>query len=184
MRVNEDWESMPLNPDMRKYAQAVHDYQMEERKTMIRFAPMLCRCQPRYDWRFPAAPQEECVIHTTIAFDRNGEWMLPGLLHEFPDLAGSLGLPVFGVQVRDDNRVGHLPQPVRHMHARLHDGEYRLVQQDCQSQLDGELNVHLFRVGDQGHDVRGFGHRLDGVPAVVGDEIVPVAHFSFSACLR
>ena len=73
MLEHEDWESMPLNPDVRKYAKAVHDYQMEERETMLRFAPMLCRCQLWYDWRSPAAPQEECMIHTTVAFGRNGE---------------------------------------------------------------------------------------------------------------
>lgn len=66
---------MPLNPEVRAYAKAVGDYQMEERQTLIRFAPMLCRCQPWYNWRFPAAPQEECMIHTTVMFDRKGEWM-------------------------------------------------------------------------------------------------------------
>ena len=75
MREHPDWESMPLNPDMRQYVKAVHDYQVEERQTMVRFAPMLCQCQRWYDWRFPVAPQAECMIHTTIAFDSKGDWL-------------------------------------------------------------------------------------------------------------
>jgi hypothetical protein len=75
VREHPDWESMPLNPDMRTYVKAVHDYQMEERQTMVRFAPMLCQCQRWYDWRFPVAPQAECMIHTTIAFDSKGDWL-------------------------------------------------------------------------------------------------------------
>lgn len=76
MREHDEWPSMPLDPDVRRYAKAVSDYQMEERATMNRFAPMLCRCQAWYDWRMPEAPQVDCMIHTTIMFGRDGELML------------------------------------------------------------------------------------------------------------
>lgn len=75
MREAEDWRDMPLSPDVKRYIEATGRAHLEERRLMLRFAPMLCRCRPWYDWRDPGPPQEDCYVHTTVMFDRRGEWM-------------------------------------------------------------------------------------------------------------
>ena len=72
---DEDWDKLPLSPDVRRYIDAATRYSLEERRLMLRFAPVLCRCRTWYDWRYPGPPQEDCVIHTTIMFDRKGDWL-------------------------------------------------------------------------------------------------------------
>ena len=69
------FEDMPLHPAVKRYIEASREASREERETMLRFAPMLCRCQRWYDWRDPAVPQEECYVHTTIMLTQTGEWL-------------------------------------------------------------------------------------------------------------
>jgi hypothetical protein len=66
---------VPLNADVRRYIKALNDYHLEERQQMVRFAPMICQCRPWFDWQYDGPPQADCTIHTTIMFDRDGDWL-------------------------------------------------------------------------------------------------------------
>lgn len=72
---SEDWEDMPLSEDLRKYIEASSQLSLAERHTQLRFAAFLCRCQPWYDHADPAPAQHECLVHTTVMFDKRGQWL-------------------------------------------------------------------------------------------------------------
>ncbi len=65
---------MPLSPEVRRFIQATRQTHLDERRALIRFAPLLCTCTRWYDWRHPEAPQVDCMVHTTIIYDQ-GEWL-------------------------------------------------------------------------------------------------------------
>ena len=71
----EDLHDVPLSADALRYIAATRRASLEERQSMIRFASVLCRCPAWYDFRDPQAPQERCVVHTTILFDMKGDWL-------------------------------------------------------------------------------------------------------------
>lgn len=73
--MQDDFRDLPLHPDVKRYIEATSQAHVNERAAMLRFAPVLCRCQRWYDWRHPAAPQEDCYVHTTIMFGESGEWL-------------------------------------------------------------------------------------------------------------
>jgi len=73
---SQDWEDIEhLSAEMRRYIEATSAQSMAERQAQIRFAAILCRCRPWYskDDRGPA--QYGCAVHTTIVFEKNGEWL-------------------------------------------------------------------------------------------------------------
>lgn len=74
MRDNEDWVDMDLETEVHRYIEARSQLNLDARKALVRFAAILCRCEPWYDYRDPAPAQSGCTIHTTIMFDRDGEW--------------------------------------------------------------------------------------------------------------
>lgn len=71
----EDWGDLPLSPDMHKYIEASAQQSLKERRTQIQFAAILCRCQPWYNHENPAPAQHACTVHTTIMFDKRGDWL-------------------------------------------------------------------------------------------------------------
>jgi hypothetical protein len=73
MRGSEEWEH--ADAGMRRYIEASNDQTTEERKMQVRFAAVLCQCSPWYDHEDPGPAQYGCLIHTTIMFDRHGEWL-------------------------------------------------------------------------------------------------------------
>lgn len=76
MSDRENWRDLTLlPPEVRRYIEASRQASMDERQMMIRFAPVLCRCIPWYDYEDPRPPQEDCLVHTTIMFDPKGEWL-------------------------------------------------------------------------------------------------------------
>lgn len=74
MVEREDWRDLPLTPEIKRFIEASRRTHMDERQSLVRFAPMLCTCSPWYDWKNPEAPQLDCMVHTTIMFD-NGTWL-------------------------------------------------------------------------------------------------------------
>lgn len=74
MRDHDDWEDGPITPEIRRFIDATGRASMEERQAMVRFAPMLCRCAPWYDYQNPGPPQADCYVHTTLMFDMKGGW--------------------------------------------------------------------------------------------------------------
>ena len=75
MRESEDWDGMALSADVRRYVEASTQQSLDERRMQIRFAAVLCRCEPWYDHGDPAPAQYGCLVHTTIMFDRLGDWL-------------------------------------------------------------------------------------------------------------
>lgn len=73
--MDDHYGDLPLHPDVKRYIEASRQASLDERTTLVRFAPVLCRCQRWYDWRAPVAPQEDCYVHTTVMFDRSGDWL-------------------------------------------------------------------------------------------------------------
>lgn len=45
------------------------EMQMAERHAVIRWAPLLCRCERRFDWRSYGPPQADCPVHGVLAFN-------------------------------------------------------------------------------------------------------------------
>jgi hypothetical protein len=70
----DDWLDLPLSAEAKRFIEATRQASMTERETMMEFAAILCRCTPWYDYRNPRAPQESCVVHTTVMFDMKGGW--------------------------------------------------------------------------------------------------------------
>lgn len=75
MSEHEDWFDLPLNPETRRFIDATRQAHLDERAMILRFAPVLCRCTRWYDHQNPRAPQEECMVHTTIMFGMKGDWL-------------------------------------------------------------------------------------------------------------
>lgn len=74
MEEHDDWLDLPLRPEVKRLVDATRRAHLDERQLMLRFAPVLCTCTPWYNWRNPQAPQLDCMVHTTIMFDGDGEW--------------------------------------------------------------------------------------------------------------
>ena len=74
MNNHEDWHDMKLTGEVQRFIETTRRTHLDERRAMIRFAPILCTCKPWYNWRDPEPAQLDCVVHTTIVFDQ-GEWL-------------------------------------------------------------------------------------------------------------
>lgn len=70
-----DWGDLPLSEDLRRYIEATSKQSMAERQAQIRFAAILCRCHPWYDPQDRGPAQHGCLVHTTIVFDKSGDWL-------------------------------------------------------------------------------------------------------------
>ncbi len=51
MKDYEDWQDLPLSGDVKRFIDASRR------------------------WRNPQAPQLDCMVHTTIMFNGDGDWM-------------------------------------------------------------------------------------------------------------
>jgi hypothetical protein len=80
--IDFDFDEMPvrLTPEqleaVNNWKRRMAEYQLEERRTVLRFAPVLCRCTRWYDHQYPQAPQQECALHSSIALNPfTGGWL-------------------------------------------------------------------------------------------------------------